>query len=694
MTTPFRWKDEFLVNTITTNSQSSSTMTALQDGRYVVAWTDRSQSPDDASFNVVRAQIMNSDGSPDGPGFLVGDASLAATKSSADMVTLADGRFLVAWTNGNNTSGPENAVVGQIFNADGTRSGNIFTINASATDLEKFTRIDALDHGGFVATWEAEVNGSVVGTAFAQVFDANGNKLGPAFLPASPTSITQSEPETATLANGRFVIVWVNNGSELLAHLFNSDGSTFGEEFEINTTTAGSQSSPRVAGLADGRFVIVWNDFGQAGPGDTSGSAVRAQIFNADGSKSGGEFLVNTTTAGSQSVSSVLALSDGRFAVAWTDASQSPDDPSFIAVRAQVFHADGSMSGREFLVNTTTQGQQSGPSMTELADGRLAISWNDDSIGSFLGDFDIRSTIFDPRLTAVRLNGTLADDAFHGTIFADEMRGSFGDDSLFGAAGDDELAGGQGNDALAGGRGNDWLLGDIGDDQLFGNLGADVLEGGSGNDLLNGGLGIDAMIGGSGNDRHIVDSANDIVIEEAGEGIDTVQSAVISLNLASYANVENATLTGGAALSLTGSGGANVLTGNGSANLIRGLGGNDTLNGGSGNDTLQGGNGNDTLTGGLGRDRLDGGAGNDILAGGDGKDTFVFASSHGTARITDFEDGLDRIDLAAFGFADAAAAKAFAAQAGADVVFTFAAGNVLTVGNITLAQLTSADFIL
>lgn len=41
---------------------------------------------------------------------------------------------------------------GQIFNADGTRSGNIFTINASATDLEKFTRITALDNGGFAAT--------------------------------------------------------------------------------------------------------------------------------------------------------------------------------------------------------------------------------------------------------------------------------------------------------------------------------------------------------------------------------------------------------------------------------------------------------------------------------------------------------------------------------------------------------------
>lgn len=91
---------------------------------------------------------------------------------------------------------------------------------------------------------------------------------------------------------------------------------------------------------------------------------------------------------------------------------------------------------------------------------------------------------------------------------------------------------------------------------------------------------------------------------------------------------------------------------------------------------------------------MDGGSGDDILSGGAARDTFVFAAGHGTARITDFEDGTDIIDLAAFGFTDADAAKIFAMQAGSDVVFTFAPGNALTIGNITLTQLTDSDFIL
>jgi Ca2+-binding RTX toxin-like protein len=108
----------------------------------------------------------------------------------------------------------------------------------------------------------------------------------------------------------------------------------------------------------------------------------------------------------------------------------------------------------------------------------------------------------------------------------------------------------------------------------------DTLIGGLGNDWLDGGTGNDVMKGGAGDDIYIVDSASDVVIENAGEGIDTIQSSVSRVL---GANVENLILTGMAGIG----------TGNSLDNMLTGNIGNNTLDGGLGADTMAGGAGND-----------------------------------------------------------------------------------------------------
>lgn len=90
------------------------------------------------------------------------------------------------------------------------------------------------------------------------------------------------------------------------------------------------------------------------------------------------------------------------------------------------------------------------------------------------------------------------------------------------------------------------------------------------------------------------------------------------------------------------------------ADRLAGGAGQDALSGGAGNDSLLGGSGRDVLSGEAGRDTLIGGHGRDLLTGGDGADRFVFMpGSGGRDLITDFEAGMDRIDLSAFGFSQA-----------------------------------------
>ena len=70
-----------------------------------------------------------------------------------------------------------------------------------------------------------------------------------------------------------------------------------------------------------------------------------------------------------------------------------------------------------------------------------------------------------------------------------------------------------------------------------------------------------------------------------------------------------------------------------------------TVTGGAKDDVLTGAGGNDILSGGAGADILMDGAGQDSLTGGSGADEFVFVRDDTRDIITDFEPGVDRIDM-------------------------------------------------
>jgi Ca2+-binding RTX toxin-like protein len=176
-----------------------------------------------------------------------------------------------------------------------------------------------------------------------------------------------------------------------------------------------------------------------------------------------------------------------------------------------------------------------------------------------------------------------------------------------------------------GGAGADLLFGTDYADLILGNAGDDLLKGYGGNDVLNGGSGADWMIGGVGGDNYYVDNAGDRVIENAGEGTDTVYSSV-DYELPDH--VEKLHLTG-AAVHGSGNALANMIYGNGNDNMLWGQGGDDYLRGEAGDDILDGGDGSDELDGGAGADSMWGGGGNDdfmvddlgdVVHGGSGSD--------------------------------------------------------------------------
>jgi Ca2+-binding RTX toxin-like protein len=208
------------------------------------------------------------------------------------------------------------------------------------------------------------------------------------------------------------------------------------------------------------------------------------------------------------------------------------------------------------------------------------------------------------------LGGGAAIDAT-GTSASDNIYGNAGNNVISGLAGDDTLSGQGGDDTIYGGDGNDALLGDDGTDFLYGGTGDDFLAGGAGTNVLR---------GGAGNDSYQVDSSSDIVLEEAGEGIDSVYS---SIDYVLPESLEYLRLFSGA-LNGLGNELSNTLIGNDAANALIGGAGDDWLVGQAGNDTLDGDTGDDTLTG---------GSGDDALSGGDGNDTARYADAAGAVNV-------------------------------------------------------------
>jgi predicted extracellular nuclease/2',3'-cyclic-nucleotide 2'-phosphodiesterase (5'-nucleotidase family) len=127
--------------------------------------------------------------------------------------------------------------------------------------------------------------------------------------------------------------------------------------------------------------------------------------------------------------------------------------------------------------------------------------------------------------------------------------------------------------AVTGTAGDDVLTGSVGNDTIDGLAGNDFLFGNALDDVLTGGAGIDFMAGGAGNDAYFVDNPSDQVVENPGEGTDTVNSTD---HFRLSASLENLVLQGGANLQGYGNALANTLTGNAGINLLSGGGGDDT----------------------------------------------------------------------------------------------------------------------
>lgn len=564
---------------------------------------------------------------------LVNAGGLGGNQTNVQIVHLTHGGFVVAW---NTDLGGQKDVLFQRYDALGHTVGGPTIANSVTAGDQTLTDIVSNGNGTFTLAW---TSGTTVTT---RSFNGDTGSATSTEVHTTVTGTAASGAQlVATSTNAYKVVMTSLNGgaTDVDQAAFNTSGGTVSAKANISTTVTGNVSISQltdgnVAGeqfalLSDNTIFSTGNSHSATIGNATSGgdmiklqngmhvvlfdnnNSMNPQIdaFVGSGSDVGGASysigtpIVGGSVGGSQGTSpdvldkAIVNLGGGRFLDLWA-ADTGTGGTQADGVYAQVYNTNVEFNLR-LEGGTATQVDASNNivattiSADILADGRVAVSWSNDTA---LTGLDVFTRILDPRVEPVTVNGSASIDSFVGTTFlgdtisyaasAAAVKVDMTDGSVNSgdAAGDilsgfENVTGGSGNDELYGDNNANVLIGNGGDDKLVGRDGNDSLQGGLGNDVLIGGVGDDHLIGSDGTDQLLGNAGNDVL--DAGSGDDVAQG---------------------------GAGNDTILGGDG----------NDKLHGDAGDDVIDGGNGNDTINGGDGDDIITGGAGNDVIAGGSG----------------------------------------------------------------------------
>jgi uncharacterized delta-60 repeat protein len=582
----------------------------------------------DGTFAAVRYNVDGSlDTSFSDDGIVTSNAAINEVMSS--IVTLPDGKFLAAGTNGNYD------LVVVRYNADGTLDSTFGKNGRVTTDLggaEECTGLAVQNDGKILLT----------GTSDSDFVLVRYNTDGSLDSTFSPDPISPHSPTGTVTINDTTPTV----GDTLVAgnSLADADGPAslaITYQWQADTAVLGTGATYTVTAAELGKTLTVTASYtDKGGTKESVASTATAAVAKAGDpvdptpGTPGFTFTPSGTATGEDGTPAIYAVSLN---------SQPFRDVTLTFTSSN--DKEGVITGAKTM--TFTNSSWATPQTLTITGVDDAVNDGDVSyqITAALSSIDINYKLLTVKpLALVNIDN---DVAVPGKIIYGDVGGSKADfvtsgsadnqsgegaDTIYGLNMPDDLSGGLGNDTIYGGLGPDNLFGENGNDTLWGDEDADYMDGGAGNDILDGGTGIDTMIGGAGNDTYYLGYDAVDVINDQGLSSD-IDTIIMPYQLNKYTlpkGIEQGSIAAG--------NGSSILTGNSSNNSLTGNDGKNILNGATGRDSLFGGAGDDVLKGGVG---------NDALSGGAGKDSFVFdaALKVNVDKITDFKPVDDTIKL-------------------------------------------------
>ncbi len=607
------------------NTQITSTTAVLPNGNVVVAWFDLTTN--DYRMNLYSSSLSTTVVT----NVQVASATIDGGDYKPSITGLANGNFVVAWHDqSSRPSDTSSYHIGyQLFDAGGAKLGTERVANITSTSLQARGDVTALADGGFIITWSDGRNGgSGAYDVYGARFDVDGNRVGGEFSVATGPG-SQADPAMALLADGRVVVTWIDGSDGTVKYQIVDprDGVVSGTAANdillghpiLGAQITGEDGNDQLFGGAgvDLLYGGAGNDtldggaggdgmYGGRGDDTYSMDNATDQVFELSGEGT------DTVVTGVQGITLQDNVEIGRLIGSATVMTGNAQDNQIVAVSNLASTLSGG-DGADVLFGSVLADSLDGGIGDDIfrgsggADTFVGGAGNDQFVVQNVNTVIVENPGGGIDTAFVAVNDyVLSANIEIGRLSAP---GAF---RLFGSATSEDLVANSGEaSVIDAGGGNDVLWGSGFADTLNGNLGDDVLRGQGG---------ADSMIGGADNDQYVAFDAGCIITEALNDGYDIVYFAGLAnttLNIG--ANVEEARLVS-TATALIGNALGNLLVGNnaGAASAIDGGGGADTIFGTTAADTLTGGAGDDALysQGGADRFRYSGPAwGYDQIAG-------------------------------------------------------------------------------
>ena len=355
------------VNMRTSGSQANPAVAMDPAGGSIIVWSSRFSAA--GRSNDILARRLDPLGGFVGDEFQVNMAT-EGNQTEPTVATGGRGNFAVAW------EGPgleEEDIFLRLFDPNGKAVTDELLINSRTAGRQLYPSVKATDPGRLIVAWEnREVVEDVNRTSIhARIFEPNGAPLGDDFV-ANADLYDCRYPDVAADANGRFIVVWMQERSAntIMARLFDPNGVPAAEPFEVSTTAISSITRPAVAMTSLGRFVIVWD----GDPNRASEDDIHARLYDPNAQPAGEPFVVNTLRAGAQQWPQVAMNDANEFVVVW---EHDTGDPNAAAtdIFARRFNAAGQPVGEQSQINSYAQDRQRRPTVATVDDGSFIAAW-------------------------------------------------------------------------------------------------------------------------------------------------------------------------------------------------------------------------------------------------------------------------------------------------------------------------------